>query len=213
MVLQDDLLGRMIKLLRRKPARMGGTPVLAAGKDPTMAQKEGEKVLAFLAQILARCGPNPHQIAHRFIDRVRNPNPVQFARPQQPRQSDRVASVGLDALACALGDQRRRNDIAAVAERNDLPVKSVAGRAGFIAEMQARMLLLQLAHEALHRRRRRLDLAEIAHLSFPAPLRNRDRVLGLRHIDTDVKSLIFCHGPSFLCLGLGSALPSNPRLL
>jgi 3D-(3,5/4)-trihydroxycyclohexane-1,2-dione acylhydrolase (decyclizing) len=32
-------------------------------------------------------------------------------------------------------------------------------------------------------------------------------------IDTDVKSLIFCHVPSFLCLGQGSALPSNPRLL
>jgi hypothetical protein len=82
-----------------------------------------------------------------------------------------------------------------------------------VAEMQATMLSLQLAHEALDRRRRRLDLAEIPDLSIPSAFGDRYCVLGFRHIDTDVKNVIFCHGPSFLCLGLGSALPSNPRLL
>ena len=178
-----------------------------------MAQQEGEQLLALLAQILARRGPHPHQVAHRLMHRVGNPDPGQLARPQQPRQGDRVAPVGLDALARALGDQRGRNDIAAVAERCDLAIEPVAGRAGFVAEVQARMLLLQLAHEALHRRRRRLDLAEIADLAIPSAFGNRDRMLGLRHIDTDVKNAILLHGPSFLCLGLGSALPSNPRLL
>ncbi len=60
--------------------------------------------------------------------------------------------------------------------------------------MQARILLLQLAHEALHRRLCRLDLAEIADLSLPACLGNRNRVLGFRHIDTDVKYIILLHG-------------------
>jgi hypothetical protein len=48
---------------------------------------------------------------------------------------------------------------------------------------------------------------------MPSAFGNRDRVFGFRHIDTDVKNIILCHGPSFLCLALGSAFPSNPRLL
>src|SRR5437667_2621443 len=99
------------------------------------------------------------------MHRVGNPYSLQLARPQQPRQADRIAPVRLDALARTLGDQRGRNDIAAVAELDDLPVKPVAGRPGFVAEMQTRMLFLQLAREALDRRRRRLDLAEIPDLS------------------------------------------------
>ncbi|GLS40313.1 hypothetical protein GCM10010869_59100 [Mesorhizobium tianshanense] len=65
-------------------------------------------------------------------------------------------------------------------------------------------------HEALHGRRRRLDLAEIPDLSIPSAFGGRYRVLGFRHIDTDVKNVIFCHGPSFLCLGLGSGTPEQP---
>jgi hypothetical protein len=149
------------------------------------------------------------KIAHRFMHRVWNPYSLQLAGPQ-PRQADRIAPVRLDALARPFGDQRGRNDIAAVAERCDLAVKPVAGRAGFVAEMQARIFALQLAHEALHGRRRRLDLAEIPDLSVASAFGNRDRVFGFRHIDTDVKNVIFCHGPSFPCLGLGSAFPSNP---
>jgi hypothetical protein len=147
------------------------------------------------------------------MHRVRNPDSLQFACPQQPRQADRIAPVRLDALTRTFRDQRGRNDIAAVAELDELAVKPVTGRAGLVAEMQARMLSLQLAHEALDRRRRRLDLAEIPDLSIPSAFGDRNCVLGFRHIDTDVKNVIFCHGPSFLCLGLGSALPSNPRLL
>ncbi|WP_292406221.1 hypothetical protein [Mesorhizobium sp.] len=56
-------------------------------------------------------------------------------------------------------------------------------------------------------------LAEIPDLSTASALGNRDSMLGFRHIDTDVKNVILLHGPSFLRLGLGSALPSNPRLL
>ena len=178
-----------------------------------MAQQKREKLLALLAQILARRGPYPHKIAHRFMHRVWNPDSLQLARPQKPRQGDRIAPVRLDALARTLGDQRGRNDIAAVAEIDDLAIKTVASRAGFVAKMQAGTLLLQLAHETLHRGRRRLDLAEIADLPIAATLGNRNRMLGFRHIDTDVKNIILLHGPSFLRLGLGSALPSNPRLL
>ncbi|MER8701188.1 hypothetical protein [Mesorhizobium sp. M1273] len=91
-----------------------------------MAQQERKQHLALLAQILARRGPHPHHVAHRFMHRIWNPDSLQFSSPQQPRQTDRIAPVRLDALARALGDQRRRNDIAALTELDDLPVKPVA---------------------------------------------------------------------------------------
>ncbi|ESX14994.1 hypothetical protein X767_29100 [Mesorhizobium sp. LSJC264A00] len=141
------------------------------------------------------------------MHRVWNPDSLQFSGPQQPRQTDRIAPVRLDALARALGDQRGRNDIAALTELDDLPVEPVAGRAGFVTEMQARMLFLQLAYEALDRRRPRFDLAEIPDLPIAATLGNRNGVLRLRHVDTDVKNAILLHGPSFLRLGLGSGTP------
>jgi hypothetical protein len=40
LVLEHDLLGRMVELLRRQPAGMRRAPVLAAGKYPTMAKQE-----------------------------------------------------------------------------------------------------------------------------------------------------------------------------
>ena len=137
-------------------------------------------LLALLAQILARRGAHPHQIARRLMHRAGNPYSLQLARPQQPRQADRIAPVRLDALTRTFGDQRGRNDIAALTELDDLAVEPIAGRPDLIAEMQARMLFLQLAHEALDRRRPRLDLAEIPDLPIAATLGKRNGVLG-RH--------------------------------
>ncbi|CDX22325.1 hypothetical protein MPLB_2300048 [Mesorhizobium sp. ORS 3324] len=73
--------------------------------------------------------------------------------------------------------------------------------------MQARMLFLQPAHEALDRRRPRLDLAEKPDLPIATTLGNRNGVLRLRHIDTYVKDAILLHGPSFLRWGSARALP------
>lgn len=62
---------------------------------------------------------------------------------------------------------------------------------------------------------RRLDLADIPDLSIPPAFAGRSRVLGFRHIDTDVKRVIFCHGRPSCAWGSArhSALPSDLRLL
>jgi hypothetical protein len=58
-----------------------------------------------------------------FMHRIWNPYSLQLAGPQKPRQAHRIAPVRLDRLARTLGDQRGRNDIAAVAEIDDLAIK------------------------------------------------------------------------------------------
>jgi hypothetical protein len=57
------------------------------------------------------------------------------------------------------------------------------------------------AGEGIHRinsnrRRRRLDLANIAHILGTAYFRNRNSMLLFRNIDSDVNDAIIPHGPS-----------------
>jgi hypothetical protein len=43
------------------------------------------------------------------VCRVRNPNGAQLSRPMELRQRDGIPTVGLDPVAGALRDQRRRD--------------------------------------------------------------------------------------------------------
>lgn len=61
----------------------------------TMAQKEGNQLLAFAAQVVGSGFLSPDQVAGSLVDYVRHPRSGQFARPMHPRQSDRVPSVRL----------------------------------------------------------------------------------------------------------------------
>ena len=74
-------------------------------KDAAMTQQERGQLLALLAQILAGRAPRANQVAHGLINRVRNPNGVQFPGPQQPRQVNRIAPVGLHPISSTLRDQ------------------------------------------------------------------------------------------------------------
>src|SRR5256885_583138 len=118
----------MLEALAGKPAPVRQCPMTAALVDPTMAQKEGEQLLAFAAQVVGSGFPSPHQIADSLVDDVRYPHSGQFARPMQPRQSDRVPSVRLDALARPLRNQGGRNHHAVVTKIADLTAKSVTSR-------------------------------------------------------------------------------------
>lgn len=159
----------MIELLRRQPARM--------------------RIWRFLRR--SSLADARTRARSRTALRGASGTQMPVSSPARNSRARETASRRLVlTLARTLGDQRGCHDIAAVAECCDLAIQPVAGRAGFVTKMQARVLPLQLAHEAFHRRRRRLDLAEIADLSLPAALGNRNRVLGFRHIDTDP-----CAGP------------------
>jgi hypothetical protein len=75
-----------------------------------------------------------------------------------------------------------------MAEGSDMPVKPIPGRAGLIADVQGLVLVRQLTQEPLNRRRRCFDLAEIAHLSLSAALRDGYGVLGFRRIESNVRA-------------------------
>ena len=95
----------MVELLRRQPAGVSRTPASAAGEDPSVTEQKREPLLALLAQILSCRAPNTHEVPHRLMHRVGNPDPAQLARPEQPGQGDGVAPVGLDVIARAPRDQ------------------------------------------------------------------------------------------------------------
>jgi len=73
-----------------------------------MPQQETLQMLARLAEHTRRRGARPHQIAHRLVGRIGNPNRRQFAGPVQFGQHRRVAAVRLDAVPSLHRDQRRR---------------------------------------------------------------------------------------------------------
>ena len=86
-------------------------------------------------------------------------------------------------------------------QRNQLPIQPIAGRARFVAEMQLCLLLVEFAYKAFHRRRRRLDLAKITDLRFPALFGYGNRVLRIRYINTDVKNAMLNPWPALPLLG------------
>src|ERR671916_2166752 len=119
---------------------MSRAPGLAPGERPSVAEQKRLQLLTLFAQIRPSCLARPHQVADGLMHRVRNPDPLELPRPQEPGEGDGVASVRLDVLARAPGDQRGRHNLTGMAERNKLAVEPIAGRAGFVAEVQPRML-------------------------------------------------------------------------
>jgi hypothetical protein len=104
-VRQHDVVGRMIEGLVAKPTAMRFCPGLGPWIDPAMAQQERLQLLTRPLAGLDRRFPRPHQIAHRFMPAVRDPNRRQLACPEELCQVYRVATVGLDPIARPRGDQ------------------------------------------------------------------------------------------------------------
>ena len=88
-------------------------------------------------------GPAPGRA--RFMRFVRNPYRGQLAGAMQPRQAHGIAAVGLDPVARPLRHQRRGDHHALMAERDDLAIKTVAGRAGLVANSNSPCRLASLA--------------------------------------------------------------------
>lgn len=135
----------------------------------------------------------PCQIAHRFVTSVRHPDRRQLIGTQQLRQAERIAPVGLHLVAPPLWNQRGRHHHTFEAKTVDLPVQSVAGRPGLVAERQPLILGGQLAHELRRCSRRVLDLPKEPNLATPAGIRNRNRIAQLRRIETHKSLAIITH--------------------
>src|SRR5579872_6464882 len=82
-----------------------------------------------------------------------------------------------------------------MAERLDLAVQSIACRPGFVADVQLRVTVCQLAENLLHRQRQAVDLAEVPNLAIAAAIGDGDGVLLLRCVEPDKCFAILLHGP------------------
>jgi len=70
-----------------------------------MAQQKALQMLPRLAQHADRGCPRPHQVAHRLVCQIGNPNGGQFAGPMQLRQQRRIAAIRFYPVACLDRDQ------------------------------------------------------------------------------------------------------------
>jgi hypothetical protein len=108
---------------------------LAAVADLVAQQKRLELVTGLRARvhrILAR----PRQVADRLVAGVRNPHRAQLARAREFGQAQAVTPVGLDAIARAFGNQRRGDDLAAIALRRQRALQPVTSGACLVHHVQ-----------------------------------------------------------------------------
>jgi hypothetical protein len=115
-----------------------------------VSQEKSTKVLTRLGQRPCRRAGS-HQVAHRFMAGVRNPNFGQFTSTVQPRQQHSIAPVGLDPVSRFDRDQRRRHHRTGVTKPGQEPMQAIAAGARFVAEPQLPPSALKaLDHLAQH---------------------------------------------------------------
>ncbi|CDM60156.1 hypothetical protein LPU83_pLPU83b_0161 (plasmid) [Rhizobium favelukesii] len=117
-----------------QPSCMSTRPWLATGIDAAVTQQERLNLLARLLQRVAGSLASPHQVADRLMAFIRNPDRRQFTRPVQACQAYGIPAVCLHPVARTLGNQRRCHHHAVVPQFDNLAIKTVAGRAGFITK-------------------------------------------------------------------------------
>jgi hypothetical protein len=112
------------------------------------AQQERRQPMPRAHQIRAQILAAANQVAQLLLRGRWDPDQLQVAGGEQPREADRVALVGLDPIVL-LRHQRRRHHVAANTEAIQQPMEFVAGRAGLVTGPHLRAVLEaadQLAH-------------------------------------------------------------------
>ena len=145
------------------------------------------------------------EIAQRLTRLVGDPDRCEVAAAQQPGELGRVAAVGLDPVAGLGRDERRRDDDALDAQRRELAVERVAGRAGLVRDAQPGVRPAEPVDEPVDRCGLVGDLAMIFRVAERAGHRNRDR--RLVHVELDEpRTLIHWTGlPHVALRGLSQA--------
>lgn len=197
---QDNLSRRMAKSLLAQPARMRLAPNGATAEDPTMEEKIGPQVLSRTTQRLHRRLARSRQLTHRLMNWIRHPDWREIASMMRLGGRHRVPPVRLDAFARSLRDQRRGDDDALMAKRDNLAVQTVAGRPRLIAKAKFSLTFRQPVHYALNRRRGTVDVAEEPQLPVATGLGKGHGNLTLRGIQTNKNVAILVHGSSSLCV-------------
>ena len=173
---------------------MGGGPVGSA--DVVQAEAEQARLQPQLGVLHchARGIARPAEIADRFIVDGRHVYARQIAGPEQPRQVDRVAPVGLDLVAGLLRNQRRRHDLAREALAGQIAVEDVPAGAGLVREHQVRRLRLESPDQRVAVRLARPDGADKHRRINAESLRVCDRDRIVVDVQTDEQRSRLAHG-------------------
>jgi hypothetical protein len=91
-------------------------------------------MLTFRPEILHGGFACSDDIPYSFVVRIWHPNCRQFARTMKSGKSERISTVGFDALTRPLWDERGSNDAAVMSEISDLAIQTISRRACFIAK-------------------------------------------------------------------------------
>jgi hypothetical protein len=114
-----------------------------------VSQQKSLKMLPSLFDGVISHLTRSYEIAYRLMCFIRYPHRSQFAGSMQPCQANGIAAVGLDPVAWAFRNERWSDNLAVMAEPNDLAIEPVSGRTSLVAEVERRSSLRQLCH---HRR-------------------------------------------------------------
>jgi hypothetical protein len=176
--------------------------------SPIVAQKEAPNALPCLPDIFDTDRTRPDEIAHSLVGFVWHPYRCELASAREPRQQDRIASVGLDAIAGPARSVRRRDDLTHMASCVDLTVQAVPTWACFVHDVQFAVPIAKLLEHASHGIRGVADPAVETHITR-SPISNGNGDRFLVDIEPEIGAKVR-HGPSPLCMRIGaeSAQPS-----
>jgi hypothetical protein len=133
----------MSKALIAKPYSVASLPNGTA-VSPIVAQEEAPNALPCLPDAFDSNCTSPDQIAHGLVDFIRYPYSRQLAGTPEPREQDRIASVGLNTIAGAAWRVCRRDNLTHMAGCVDLTIEAVATGARFVDNMQFAISIAEL---------------------------------------------------------------------
>ena len=194
LLLQHDLLGRVCEAEPGQPAPVCWRPSLAAREHPIVAQQETQELLPRPSHRLHGSRPRPDKITHGLMYRIRDPDRGQLAGAMQSCQRDRVAAVGFHPVARPHWYQRWGHHRAVVAKSGDLPLQTIAARAGLDAELA--VFSAEPLDQAPHGIRLVGDLTLKAHLAQASRFGHGHRDLRLVGIQPHAHRPILVHGSS-----------------
>jgi hypothetical protein len=146
-LLEADLLGRVLELDGSEPAQVRSRPGALAGVRGAVAQKECLEAVAAIALLAHGVVPGAHQVADRFVGAVGNAYDCQVIGTRQACQLHGVTAIGLDALTARVRYRRGRHDVTAPAQGREVALQHKAAWTGFVDDVQS----VTGAHEPAHR--------------------------------------------------------------
>jgi hypothetical protein len=107
----------------------------------------------------------PDQIAHGLVDFIGYPYSRQFAGTPEPREQDRIASVGLNTIAGSAWCVCWRDNLTHMAGCVDLTIQAVPTGACFVEDMQFAISIAELLEDPGDGIRSVRDAAIEAHIT------------------------------------------------